>query len=66
LPTFEVHDVSRESSGDGPGDTRRAATVRLDRPIKLGSSQDLRTAIILREIFGPPRSLQPLDLTSRS
>jgi len=64
LPAFEVHDVSRQSSGDGPGDTRGAATVRLDRPIKLGSSQDLRTAIILREIFGPPRSLQPLDLTS--
>ena len=66
LSAFEVHDVSRQSSGDSPGEARRAATVRLDRPIKLGSSQDLRTAIILREIFGPPRSLQPLDLTSGS
>jgi len=28
----------------------------------LSSSTGLRNAIILREIFGPPRSLQPLDL----
>jgi hypothetical protein len=26
------------------------------------SRDDLRRAIILREVFGPPRSLQPLDL----
>ena len=25
--------------------------------------QDLRTAIVLREIFGPPRSLQAFDVT---
>lgn len=34
--------------------------------INLGTPQDLRTAIVLREIFGPPRSLQPFDLTSGS
>src|SRR5207247_11205029 len=28
----------------------------------LRSPRGLRSAIILREIFGPPRSLQPLDL----
>jgi hypothetical protein len=28
----------------------------------LSSAAGLRNAIILREIFGPPRSLQPLDL----
>ena len=28
----------------------------------LGSTSGLRNAIILREVFGPPRSLQPLDL----
>jgi hypothetical protein len=62
---FEVHDVSRQSSSDSPVETRPAATVRSDQRIKLGSPQDLRTAIILREILGPPRSLQPLDLTGR-
>jgi len=28
----------------------------------LRSTSSLRNAIVLREIFGPPRSLQPLDL----
>jgi hypothetical protein len=27
----------------------------------LRSNQDLRNAIVLREIFGPPRSLQPYE-----
>lgn len=30
---------------------------------RLATSQGLRDAIVLREIFGPPRSMQPLDLT---
>ena len=30
---------------------------------RLATSQGLREAIVLREIFGPPRSMQPLDLT---
>ena len=64
--TFEVHDVARQSSGDAAGGTRRRAAVRFDSQIKLGTPRDLRTAIILREIFGPPRSLQPIDLTSSS
>jgi len=36
----------------------------LDRPLSalLVSPEGLRHAIILREIFGPPRSLQPLEL----
>jgi hypothetical protein len=63
-PTFEVHDISRESASEAPSETRRPPAVRFDQRIKLGSPQDLRTAIILREIFGPPRSFQPLDLTS--
>jgi hypothetical protein len=33
-----------------------------DIAILLASTSGLRNAIILREIFGPPRSLQPLDL----
>jgi hypothetical protein len=32
----------------------------------LRSSSGLRNAIILREIFGPPRSLQPLDLIGQN
>jgi len=35
---------------------------KIDLATMLRSSTGLRNAIILREIFGPPRSLQPLDL----
>ena len=35
---------------------------KIDLATMLRSSTGLRDAIILREIFGPPRSLQPLDL----
>jgi hypothetical protein len=35
--------------------------ARIDIVSLLGSAKGLREAIILREIFGPPRSLQPLD-----
>lgn len=62
-PDFEVRDVWREAPSEP---VQRRAGVALDRRIKLGTPQDLRTAIILREIFGPPRSLQPLDLTTRA
>jgi hypothetical protein len=34
--------------------------------VLLRSSSGLRNAIILREIFGPPRSLQPLDLVGQN
>lgn len=61
---FEVREVPRQSSSEPATEVRRAAASRLDSRIKLGTRQDLRNAIILREIFGPPRSLQPLDLTS--
>jgi hypothetical protein len=63
-PVFEVHDVARQTSSEPAAQVRRAAAVRFDPRIKLGTPQDLRNAIILREIFGPPRSLQPLDLTN--
>jgi len=36
--------------------------AQIDLPTLLKSASGLRNAIILREIFGPPRSLQPLDL----
>jgi hypothetical protein len=58
---FQVHDVPRQTSSEPAPETRRAATVAR---FKLGTRQDLRTAIVLREIFGPPRSLQTFDSVS--
>jgi len=61
---FEVHDVARQTSSEPAPETRSVPTMRFDPRVKLGTPDDLRTAIVLREIFGPPRSLQPLDLTN--
>jgi hypothetical protein len=58
-PDFEVHEVARQvSSEPAPAMVRSGALIGR---IKLGTPQDLRTAIVLREVFGPPRSLQPID-----
>jgi hypothetical protein len=40
----------------------KSARTEIDVATLLRSTSGLRNAIILREIFGPPRSLQPLDL----
>jgi hypothetical protein len=60
---FEVRDVAMQSS-----ETSAYSHPPEDAPSsirsKLASPQGLRDAIILREIFGPPRSLQPPDLVS--
>ena len=56
-PDFEVREVARQTSSEPLPEIQRAVLARF----KLGTPQDLRTAIVLREIFGPPRSLQPLD-----
>src|SRR2546423_8078981 len=40
----------------------KSAETKIDIATLLRSTSGLRDAIILREIFGPPRSLQPLDL----
>ena len=40
----------------------KSARTDIDVATLLRSTSGLRNAIILREIFGPPRSLQPLDL----
>jgi hypothetical protein len=40
----------------------RPTATNLEITTLLSSATGLRNAIILREIFGPPRSLQPLDL----
>src|SRR5205085_3708637 len=63
-PAFEVQDLVRQASSEPAPETRRPISARSDLRLKLGTPQDLRNAIILREIFGPPRSLQTVDLTS--
>jgi len=40
----------------------KSTDLRTDVAILLASKSGLRDAIILREIFGPPRCMQPLDL----
>ncbi len=65
-PVFEVRVV------DGSADESRTSAQPLVRPIipreswaaRLASAGGLRDAVVLREIFGPPRSLQPVDLHS--
>ena len=42
----------------------KSARTEIDIAMLLRSTSGLRNAIILREIFGPPRSLQPLNLVS--
>jgi hypothetical protein len=61
---FEVHDIARQTSSEPAPETRSVPAARFDPRVKLATPDDLRTAIVLREIFGPPRSLQPLDLGS--
>jgi hypothetical protein len=60
---FHVQDFARQTSSEPP--PKRQPSLSVAR-FKLGTAQDLRTAVVLREIFGPPRSLQPFDLTSGS
>jgi hypothetical protein len=60
---FQVQDVARQTSSEPAPDSQQRAT-RFRGQFKLGTPQDLRTAIVLREIFGPPRSVQGFDLTS--
>jgi hypothetical protein len=56
---FEVHEVARQTSSEPLPQTTPVAAFAAN--VKLGTPQDLRTAIVLREIFGPPRSLQTPD-----
>ena len=65
-PAFEVHHPRSEITelevkvAFQPAAKQPAAKV--DIVTMLRSTAGLRDAIILREIFGPPRSMQPLDL----
>jgi hypothetical protein len=72
-PAFEVHEgpllVEQPSIIKTPVEAYAAATrpiakgaeLKTDIATLLASKSGLRDAVILREIFGPPRSLQPLD-----
>jgi hypothetical protein len=72
--TFEVHEGPVPAEPriivTKPAEAQAAATQPILAPSAietniaalLRSTSGLRDAIILREIFGPPRSLQPLDL----
>jgi hypothetical protein len=44
--------------------SRAAVKPQENLMFNLTSREGLRSAIVLREIFGPPRSLQPLDVMS--
>jgi hypothetical protein len=73
-PAFEVHEgplpIEPSPVIKAPMEAYAAATravpkgadLKTDIAILLASKSGLRDAIILREIFGPPRSLQSLEL----
>jgi hypothetical protein len=73
-PAFEVHEgplpIEQPLIIKRPAEAYAAATrpvakgedFKTDITTLLASKSGLRDAIVLREIFGPPRSLQPLDL----
>lgn len=63
---FEVHDLGVQAPEDLSGEGRRAAAQSRTLIPDLTSPRSLRSAIVLREIFGPPRSLQAFDLVGSS
>ena len=58
---FEVQELGAQILSGSSRVDRGAAAEQRGFTLKLASIQNLRTAIVLREIFGPPRSLQPVD-----
>jgi hypothetical protein len=71
-PAFEVHDTPAPppAVATTPAEAYAIATERpakrrqteIDLATLLRSTSGLRQAVIMREVFGPPRSLQPLEL----
>jgi len=59
--TFEVRELGAQASSDPTAAGPRAASKDQGLFASLASRNSLRRAIILREIFGPPRSLQSFD-----
>lgn len=60
---FEVHDLGAQSPERGSSGSQPAVVHSRALIPDLTSPRSLRSAIVLREIFGPPRSLQAFDLT---
>jgi hypothetical protein len=58
---FEVREVARQFSSEPVPEIRRELSSRQNLRVNLATGSGLRDAIVLREIFGPPRSVQPLD-----
>ena len=58
---FEVRDLDAASLQDP---SRAAVKPQENLMFNLTSREGLRSAIVLREIFGPPRSLQSFDLAN--
>ncbi len=77
-PPFEVHEgllpveqppiIKTPTAAYAPpmSPVAKGADFKTDIATLLTSKSGLRDAIILREIFGPPRSLQPLDLVANT
>lgn len=61
---FEVRDVAMQTSIEPSAYSSPLESAPSSLRLRIASPQGLREAIILREIFGPPRSLQPPDLVS--
>ena len=61
---FEVHDLDVESSKDPSREGSRAAARSRNLIPDLASPRSLRSAIVLREIFGPPRGLQAFEASN--
>jgi len=78
VPAFEVHEgplpiepppiikAPVEAYAAATRPVAKGADFKTDIATLLASKSGLRGAIILREIFGPPRSLQPLDLAQNT
>lgn len=73
LPAFEVHaappllaPITETEAGAvqpaAPKTISKDVETKMDIRSLLKTPSGLRNAMILREIFGPPRSMQPLDL----
>ena len=60
-PTVTVIKTAAEDYAKASVTVAKAEHAKADITALLKSPDGLRNAIILREIFGPPRSLQPLD-----
>jgi hypothetical protein len=61
-PATEPPPIKSPAEAYAAATPSRTAPAEINITLLLRSPSGLRNAIILREIFGPPRSLQPLEL----